>query len=373
MILSRKSAVAICVSATLLITGCQTGGYLSSMSMDGNQGQPTGIPEIDSSDWAANPEDYGMTAEEYINAEVHAFFHDIIGRTGDINKIFHFPGLSPASDKFVVSPNNDTIYSFVIVNAQEGFTLELPELGDRFMAIQIVDENHMTPFYLYGGGSRRFEREQFESDYLALYVRTGTDGSPADVQEVTQVLQPQYKIVGATDVFDIAKPDLEVTARVRAAMVEEYGKLSSTSGAMQPRTELVEDWEFFTYVTAGALGLSADENAMYTPYALPGAKGNVCYTATYPPVPAEAFFSITVYGPEKYLMSDVDNIVSSNRSVVTNDDGAFSVAFGGEDCRSLAPNYAYTPEDGWSFLLRAYRPNVEAFRSYQMPDIEPVE
>lgn len=138
---------------------------------------------------------------------------------------------------------------------------------------------------------------------------------------------------------------------------------------MQARTELVKDWELFTYVTAGALGLSADENAMYTPYALPGAKGNACYTATYPPVPAKAFFSITVYGPEKYLMSDVDNIVSSNRGVVTNDDGAFSVVFGGEDCRALAPNYAYTPKDGWSFLMRAYRPDVEEFSAYQMPDI----
>ena len=331
------------------------------------------IPDIDSSSWAADPQAYGMTAKQYINAEVHAFFNDIIGRTGGVNTFFHFPGLSPASDKFVVSPNNDTIYSFVIVNASDGFTLKLPEDEGRFMAIQIVDENHMTPFYLYGGGDRRFERDQFESDYLALYVRTGTNGTPEDVATVTQTLQPQYKIVGANPANEIPSPDLDVMLRVREAMVAEYSKLTTTSGAMQPRTDLVEDWEYYTYVTAGALGLSADENAMYTPYALDGAVGGKCYTATYPPVPAKEFFSITVYGPDKYLMSDNDNIVSSNRGVVTNDDGSFTVAFGAENCRDLAPNYAYTPLDGWNFLMRAYRPDVEAFRAYEMPELSAAE
>ena len=111
---------------------------------------------------------------------------------------------------------------------------------------------------------------------------------------------------------------------------------------------------------------------MYAAGAPKDAKGNTCYTATFPKVPVEAFFSITVYGPEKYLMTDEDNIVSSNQGMVTNDDGSFEVAFGGEECRALAPNYAVTPEDGWSFLLRAYRPDVEAFKAYQMPEISPV-
>ncbi|MEM1314661.1 MAG: DUF1214 domain-containing protein, partial [Pseudomonadota bacterium] len=148
---------------------------------------------------------------------------------------------------------------------------------------------------------------------------------------------------------------------------------SDTFDTMRETTDQVEDWERFTYVTAGAWGLSADENAMYKPYGLAGVRGGACYTATYPAVPAEAFFSITVYGPQKYLMSNEDNIVSSNRGIALNEDGSFSVAFGGENCRDLAPNFAATPEDGWSFLMRAYRPDVEAFRAYELPRIEAAE
>ena len=114
------------------------------------------LPDIDSSDWAADPVDYGMTAGEYINAESRALFDDFIGRAGGINNFHHWKTLATAEDRWIVSPNNDTLYSVAVVNVTEGFTLKLPDTGDRFLSIQIVDEDHMTPFHLYGGGTREF-------------------------------------------------------------------------------------------------------------------------------------------------------------------------------------------------------------------------
>ena len=330
------------------------------------------IPDLDSSTWAADPAKHGMTPRDYIQAESRAFMADFMGRVG-VNNFFHFQGLSSAEDTWVVSPNNDTIYSLATVNARDGFTLALPEVGDRFLAIQIITENHMTPFYLYGGGTRTFSADDFDTNYVVVGIRIGTDGTAQDVAHVVNDLQPQYAIEGAEDIDDLPRPDLDVMQAIRAAMMVEYSKLTDTFDTMKASTDEVDDWERFTYVTAGAWGLSADENAMYKPYGLEDAVGGACYTATYAPVPAKAFFSITVYGPEKYLMSNTDNIVSSNRDITLNDDGSFSVVFGGEDCRDLAPNYAATPEDGWSFLMRAYRPDVAAFQQYELPEIQPVD
>jgi hypothetical protein len=98
---------------------------------------------------------------------------------------------------------------------------------------------------------------------------------------------------------------------VRAALMPEYSKLPNTFGAMQKTAADVRDWEYFTYATAGAWGLSADENAMYAIGGPADAKGSQGYLATFPKVPAEAFFSITAYGPQKYLMTDSDNVVGS--------------------------------------------------------------
>ena len=116
-----------------------------------------------------------------------------------------------------------------------------------------------------------------------------------------------------------------------------------------------------------------DEHAMYIPYAPEGAIGGECWIGTFPPVPAEEFFSITVYGPDMFLMTNENNIVSSGRGAVTEPDGSFTVVFGGEQCRGKAANWAYTPKDGWSFLLRAYRPRVEEFKAYEMPTLQRVE
>ena len=326
------------------------------------------IPDVDSSGWATDPRPLGMSPADYINGESRAFMADFLGRAG-INNFYHFEGLTKAADRWVVSPNNDTIYSLAVVNAREGFTLELPDVGERFLSVQIITEDHMTPFYIYGGGTQTFTAEELQTDFVVVGVRMGTDGSDEDVAAVSSDLQPQYRITGAAEADDLPPVDMELLEAVRAAMLAEYSKLPDSFGAMQKRVEDVADWEYFTYVTAGAWGLSADENAMYAAGGPADASGGACYRASFPPVPVEAFFSITVYGTEKYLMTDADNIVSSKHGVVTNDDGSFDVAFGGEACRTLAPNYAATPEDGWSFLMRAYRPQVEAFRRYNMPEI----
>ncbi len=92
------------------------------------------IDEIDSSGWSTDPMNYGMTAKEFVQAESRAFIGNFVGRVG-INQWFHFPGLSDKDDTFVVSSNNDAIYSIASVNASEGFELVLPDVGDgRFLA-----------------------------------------------------------------------------------------------------------------------------------------------------------------------------------------------------------------------------------------------
>jgi len=330
------------------------------------------IPEIDSSQWKTDPVKYGMTAKEFIQAESRAFISNFIGRNG-INNWFHFQALANKDDTWVVSPNNDTIYSIVAVNAKDGFTLVVPDVGERFVSVHILGENHMSPFYLYGGGTYKFTRDQFESDYLALGIRMGTDGTPEDVKHIVNDLQPQYKILHADSSDTMTRPDTEKMLKVREAMIKEYDSLPDTFGVMVDHTSKVTDWEKFTYVTAGAWGLSPDHTAMYAPYSLDNVKGGQCYTATYPAVPVDAFFSITVYGQDKFLMADHDNIVSSNQNAVVNKDGSFTVIYGNMDCKVKGKNFLYTPQDNWSFLMRAYKPDVSKFSNYELPEIQAIK
>lgn len=372
----RKSVFLVAAVSTLFIFGCTPSEQPppDATEATGETSAPvvrSGIPDLDSSGWATNPEDYGMTAREFIRAETHSFFADFIGRAG-INNFHHFPTLATMEDTWVVSPNNDTFYSIAIVNTTNGFTLQVPEVGERFLSIQIIDEDHLTPFHLYGGGDREFSADQFRTDYIAVGLRIGTDGTAEDIAYIVEALHPDVTISGTADIDSMPRPDREAMLKVRAAMLEQYAKLPNIFGVMQADPADVEDWEIFTYVTAGAWGLSMDQHAMYTPYSPEGAIGGECWIGTFPPVPAEEFFSITAYGPDLFLMSNENNIVSSTRGAVIEPDGKFTVVFGGEDCRGTAPNFVYTPEDGWSFLLRAYRPRVEEFKAYEMPTLQRV-
>ena len=62
------------------------------------------------------------------------------------------------------------------------------------------------------------------------------------------------------------RPDLELMLQVREPMLEQFSLLPNVFGMMQERTADVEDWETFTYATAGAWGLAADQHAMYATY-----------------------------------------------------------------------------------------------------------
>ena len=117
---------------------------------------------------------------------------------------------------------------------------------------------------------------------------------------------------------------------------------------------------------------------MYAVFSPEGSKANVCYEASFDKVPADAFFSLTLYDFDKYMMSDEYNIISSNRpNHVARSDGGFDVVFGGMDCKKIADergvNFGYTPEDGWSGLIRSYRPDVKKMYNYKMPELKEIK
>jgi len=329
------------------------------------------IEPIDSSDWSTDPRDHGMTAEEFIRSESLNFMKGMAAREG-INNFFHFTALASAEDKWVVSPNNDVIYSMVVVDASKGFTLTLPDTGERFITGQIVSEEHMSR-QLVGGGVYKFGGQEFNGTHVAIGVRVGTDATDNDVAYIVEQIQPQMK-VEAYSANDVPAYDEESLLAVRAALMAEYNALKDTFGQMKDDVGKVEDWEKFTYVTAGAWGLAEDRYAMYLPYNLKGARKDVCYVATYTQPKVDEFWSITAYNNEKYLMSNEDNIVNSGNATL-NEDGTFTVHFGPESCKSRkeVKNFIRTTEDDWGFLMRAYEPDVGAFEAYMIPEARAVD
>jgi len=298
------------------------------------------LNNIDSSNWAVNPEDFGMTVKEYIRAEHHSFANDFVGRVG-INTFHHFTTLAKKEDHWVVSPSLDHLYSIAVVDARKGFTIVLPEnIDNRFVSLHIQDENHTFVAYEVAAGTYTYTAEQVDTDTVIVGIRMASDGSSENLEHIVNELQPQYKIIANSAIEDVPSVAQEGLLKVRDALMTEYDKLPDTYGTVTYNIEDVTDWEKLSYTLAGAWGLSPEDTAMYPAYNLKDVQGGTCYQAQYPAVPVRledgGYFSITVYGPDKYLMADHDNIVSSNHAkTIFNKDGSFDVIFGGEQCRSI--------------------------------------
>jgi len=334
------------------------------------------IDSIDSSKWKVNPLDYGMTAMQYQMAEAAIFAKGMQSRTS-INQFYHFPGLSKASDTWVVTPNNDTIYSIAVVDARKGFSVTLPEVGDRFISLQVHDQYHTFVDYNWTTGTHTYNGDQIDTDYVFVGIRIATTATTEDIKYITEILQPQIIIKSNSAIPFKTNVKEEDIKKLRKALLVEWSNLDNMYDTVAFDIHDVSDWERWTYTIAGSWGLSPESTAMYASWAPKDTKGNQCYQATFDKVPAKAFASLTVYNDKNYLMSDDYNVVSTTRpNFKSSKDGKFTIIFGGMDCKSIADkmgvNFAYTPDDGWKAQLRSYRPDVEAMKHYVLPEIKTI-
>ena len=90
----------------------------------------------------------------YIEIQMDTMTHvsKLEGTHAPINQFVHYREFPDASNKTVVGFNADTLYSLAQLDlSQESMVLSVPEMGDRFWIMQIIDAWNIVP---YAPGSR---------------------------------------------------------------------------------------------------------------------------------------------------------------------------------------------------------------------------
>lgn len=95
-----------------------------------------------------NPVTYSeQDYREFVQTEMANSLNYSTKRVG-WNTMLHVPNITAYEDKFVVRPNNDTLYSFGNIDIEEGYAvLQLPET-DRYLSVLLYDFEH----YILEGG-----------------------------------------------------------------------------------------------------------------------------------------------------------------------------------------------------------------------------
>ena len=84
-----------------------------------------------------------VTADNFIRAETDLVYGSIV-KDGGFGKYVHHRELYPV-DAPIVRPNRDTLYSFSIFDLDAGpVTITLPNAGQRYMSLQVIDEDQYT-------------------------------------------------------------------------------------------------------------------------------------------------------------------------------------------------------------------------------------
>lgn len=299
-----------------------------------------------------------VTVDNFNRAESDLYFSRFV-KDGGFGKFHHEREVASIDHQTVVRLNRDTLYSFGVFDLDAGpVKVTLPEVGKRYMALQVINEDHYAPDVYYAPGPFTISKDSAGTRYVALAVRTFVDpNNPADVEQVHS-LQDAIKIEQKSPGgFQVAEWDAASQDKVRAALIN----LAAANGGLDSRRmfgrkDQVDPIQHLIGTAAGWGGNPATA-AMYVGVEPANNDGKTIYRLTVKDVPVDGFWSVSVYNAEGYFVKNAANAYSLN-SVTAKPgvDGSYVIQFGG--CDGKTPN-CLPIVPGWNYTVRLYRPRAE--------------
>ncbi|MFC7429094.1 DUF1254 domain-containing protein [Nocardia tengchongensis] len=294
-----------------------------------------------------------VTAENFARAESDREFAISVEEVG-IGNFHHIREPMPIDHQTVVRANRDTLYSSAVFDLNAGpVSITLPDAGDRFMSMQIIDEDEYTPDVVYKAGTYTYDRDKVGTRYMIAAIRTFVDpNNPADVDAVHKLQDAVTIKQDNKGTFEIPQWDKPSQDKVRDALITLASTLPDTKNAFGPRGQVDEVRHLIT--SASAWGGNPEKDALYLNVTPPENNGQVNYKVHVKDVPVDGFWSISVYNAQGYYDANPYNANSINNvTAKKNADGSFDIQFGG--CDGQIPN-CLPIEAGWNYMVRLYRP-----------------
>jgi len=296
-----------------------------------------------------------VTADNYVRAESdvqmkgYAETMDAFGKFAVNRK--HYD----VDNQVTVRGNRDTIYMFGTFDLTSPLTITMPDPGDRYMSLQLINQDHSMPASIYGPAKTTITMEDMGSRYILIGIRTfANPNDPADMK-VAHALQDAV-VVEQADIGKLEMPnwDKQGVVTLRDAINVLNATMSDTSTYFGDKDKL--DPIHHLLGTAFGWGGQPKADAVYLNFVPEKNDGKTPYTLTVKDVPVDAFWSVIVYDSESWIVKNTRDIYSYNDVTAKKGaDGSITIHFGGDP---KADNYLEIM-DGWNYLVRLYQPKKE--------------
>ena len=308
-----------------------------------------------------------VTALNYVQARTAIQFDKYLARAGGkLNTFSHGRRVADINSRSSKRLNRDTLYSVAIVDISKGASIQIPEAGDRYMSVQVVNQDGFTNKIFHGAGRHYLTVAEFDTPYVWLLVRTLVlENIPGDMQ-AAQVLQDQMSIDSASErPYTHADYD-PLSMSATTALLTELGKGISDNAKAAGTKEQVDPIKQLLLAAYGFGTLPESESLLLT--VQPNLPADRAYTLTVEDVPVDGFWSLAMYNREGYFNKNpYDSYGFGDRTAVKNADGSITLHFGGDPNRV---NYIPITE-GWNYVVRMYRPRAELLDgTWKFPALE---
>lgn len=293
-----------------------------------------------------------VTVHNFVRAETDMYFAKSVA-DGAFGRLQHNRAPVAIDAQTVVRSNRDTLYSMGVFDLAAGpVTIELPDVGRRFMSMQVLSQDHYTLEVVYGPAKRVYDQAQAGTRYLFLIVRTLADpNDPADVEAANAAQDAIVLSQPASGTFEVPTWDPVSQGKIRDALA-----VLGASGGLARAFGTPEEVDPIDRLIGAAIGWGGNppEAASYDSIEPARNDGETVHVLTVKDVPVDGFWSLSVYNAKGFFEQGAQGGCSLNNLTAKPEaDGSFRVQFGGcgpdvANCLAIMP--------GWNYTIRLYRP-----------------
>jgi hypothetical protein len=316
---------------------------------------------------AARAEPQVVTVQNFVRAESDGYA--VKNANGQIGVFHHVRSPVEVDKQSIVRMNRDTLYSSAVFDLTTPVTITLPDAGDRFRSMLVIDQDHYVKGVEYAAGDYTLTQDAIGTRYVQVLMRHFIDANdPADIakahalQDAITVSQDSPGTLELPD-WDNASRDAVRGLLNQLAIHQDPTAVGfGDKGEVDPVAHLIG--------TAAGWGANPPSAAIYTFGVPPDASGKTAYTLTMKDVPVDGFWSVIVYNKDGFFEAPVEQASFNSVSAKPEADGSVVIRFGGD---AAQPNYLRIM-DGWNYVVRLYRPRQEILSGeWKTPDLVAVQ
>lgn len=319
-----------------------------------------------------------VTLQNFTRASTDLVILNQAKSIGELGKISHSRELVPLDQQDIVRMNRDTLYSSLILDLGScSAKITLPEIGKRFQLMQVISQDHLSPIVKYQPGTYTLTKKNVGSRYSVIAFRTAYNSKVkndlANVHVAQDAIQIEQDCKG--NLSGIPKWDMLSYKKVRDLLNSASVYLGDNTQRMGKTWNDVNPIQHMVGA-ASSWGLLPPTTARYSIFYPQKNDGEHSYTLTFdaPDINYQdgGFWSITLYNQNGYIEpNDIGTFSFNSNSAVANDDGSYTINFGGD---KKAKNFLpIKGMKGWNYSMRLYLPGKSILTngfSFPQPALE---